>query len=697
MSYFSEDRMAEMRQFFFETAQELLQALNEEALQLERTPTDAEIVSSIRRTVHTLKGDSAACGFRELSEIAHTLEDALAPEIASTAPAEVAQLVLSAADVFDAMLAGYRGNLQLPATEPLRLMINRLRLTPVQADAALNSPVLPASWNERQQLAIDQALEGGEKLFKITADIDPHCAMKTAARQLVRSALEQSGKILASHPPEGVSDATRLEFIASSKQVGEQIANKCRIPSVTSRVTVVPYVNTEEPAEGVTEDETGANVGSYGRAGRQLSALIGKPENTLRVDAERIDEILNLIGELIIGKSMLQQAVNEFTARFAKDPLRNHFADAMAFQNRILHDLQRSAMQVRMVPVEQLFRRFPRLVRDLSRQCGKQVVLEMRGQDTEVDKSILDALAEPLAHLVRNAVDHGIESAEQRQKANKPFSGTVRLDAYHQGNQVVIEVKDDGRGIDPQLITRLGIERGIVAAEEAARLNEAEIIDLIFRPGFTTSGHLTEISGRGIGMDVVRSVLQRLKGAVTVQSQVGTGTTVQLRVPLTLAIIKALLFRVDQRLYAIPLSSVVEITRVRESEINTVGSHEVTQLRDAVLTVVRLGSRNEPDETTPKRMFMVVIRLGERKFGLIVDNLMGEEELVIKPLDNQVVATELVSGASMLGDGTVVLILNLSAVVERYAKARTAQPGGRLAGVLARQPRPAELEIGAPR
>jgi two-component system chemotaxis sensor kinase CheA len=364
---------------------------------------------------------------------------------------------------------------------------------------------------------------------------------------------------------------------------------------------------------------------------------------------------------------MLQQVLAEFSRRFPKDSLRPRFADAMAFQTRVLNDLQRSAMQVRMVPVEHLFRRFPRLVRDVAKQCGKEVALLLSGQQTELDKSILDAIAEPLAHLVRNAIDHGLESPEERHKASKPTKGSVRLNAYHQGNHVVIEVGDDGRGLDPALILNKAVERGLLSSEEAARLSPAEVLELIFRPGFTTAEQVTEISGRGVGMDVVQSVVQRLKGSISIQSQPGQGATFVIKLPLTLAIMKSLLLRIQERLYAIPLNAVVEISRASEGAIHRVDNHEVLQLRNTVLTLVRLGS--PPAEFNPgKRIFLVVIALGERRYGLIVDTLVGEEELVIKPLDGQVIASELVSGASILGDGTVVLMLNLVAVVEHYSR-----------------------------
>ena len=378
---------------------------------------------------------------------------------------------------------------------------------------------------------------------------------------------------------------------------------------------------------------------------------------------------MNLVGELIIGKSMLQRAIAEFEHKYTKDPLRAKMSDALAFQSRILTELQKSVMEIRMVPVEQLFRRFPRLVRDLARLLQKDIQLEIQGEKTDLDKSILDALSEPLAHLVRNAADHGIEAASERQRSGKPARATLRLNAYHDGDQVVIEISDDGRGLDRDKIGQSAAKKGILTADEAARLTEPEALQLIFTAGFSTAGEITETSGRGVGLDVVKAVLENLKGSVEVISEKGRGTTFRLLVPLTLASIQALLFRAQARLYAIPLSSVVEITRINEDAIHRVDDREVFQLRKQVLPLIRLeqiGLRAVHERSN--RMFVVIVASGGRRFGLIVDSLMGEEELVVKPLEDELLASPLVSGASILGDGTVVLILNVAAVVTHFAK-----------------------------
>src|SRR5579862_1647526 len=711
-----DERGLELRKLFFETSQELLQALNEEALKLEKNPGDEEIVRGIRRTVHKLKGDSAACGLRELSELAHQFEDALSLETAATQTA-VAEIAFAAADVFVDMIAAYRSGGKMPSTKALSKKIQDLTAAPATGKslrakktagkaaggraasgktAASRASAKAALWTEYEKLAMTKAQSTGLAVYHVVVKIDPHCAMPIAGRQLIHNALAGVGQIVAVRPDAKSPAASKqVEFVLASSQTVEQITAKGRIPTIAEEVTVeLMLAASAAPAQEITPSAEAAT----GEILPEVEATVVPPppmaapvidpsavhaqENILRVEAGRIDNVLNLVGELIIGKSMLQQALNEFSKRYPKELLRGKFADAMAFQARVLNDLQRSVMKIRMVPVEQLFRRFPRMVRDVSRQCGREVELVLSGQETDLDKGILDAIAEPLTHLVRNAVSHGIEPAEERRKLGKSPHGSIRLNAYHHGNQVVVEITDDGRGIDAQKIRAKAIELGLTTPEEAARLTEAETLDFIFRPGFSTAEQVTEVSGRGVGMDVVQSVLHRLKASVSVETHPGKGTTFHLKLPLTLAIIKALLFWVEQRLYAIPLNAVVEISRTFESEVHQVDNYEVLQLRNQVLPLLRLGRALPKEDEHKAKLFVLVIMVGERKYGLIVDALEGEEELVIKALDDQTFSTDLVSGASILGDGRVVLILNLPAVVEHVARWRPQETGQSNSGLL---------------
>ena len=715
-----EDRMAELRQLFFESAGELVQKLNDEAMRLEKSPGDAETARSLRRTVHTLKGDSAACGFRELSELAHEFEDVLTLENTASAVL-VPEIALRAADVFAGLLEAYRKGTKLPATKSIRADIARLAhpspsgtAKPTRKKKASKPAPRKTRWSEYEQLAISRAAAEGKRLQHVIVKIDPQCAMPIAGRQMIQFALAGLGELLAIYPAEGSHEsAIEVEAALASEKSAEQIAAKCSIPTVVLDVKVkslraeslsdlqrtaiaadtlaqaeatalagIPSPRTGNIAADVAADVIGAEATLEGESAVPV-AQPGGPDNLLRVDAERIDSVLNLVGELILAKSMLQQALLEFGQRFPKDVLRGTFADAMAFQGRVLNDLQHSVMKIRMVPVEQLFRRFPRIVRDVGINCGKDVTLAVRGGQTDLDKSILDAIAEPLTHLVRNAIGHGLETAEDRVKAGKPPQGTLRLGAYHQGNQVVIEVSDDGRGIQAEKVRQRALSQGLLKPEQAERLSEAETLELILQPGFSTADEITELSGRGIGLDIVQSVLARLKGTVEVETAPGRGSTFRLRLPLTLAIIRALMFRVERRLYALPLNAVAEIARTVEGEIHQVEHYEVLQLRNDVLPLLRLGSKPPSGpETARRKVFVLVIHSGERKFGVIVDGLEGEDELVIKALDDQSITTDLVSGASILGDGRVVLILNMIALMERFTRGRADVSGPRMAGLL---------------
>jgi two-component system chemotaxis sensor kinase CheA len=711
-----EERNSELMELFFETSQELLQALNEETLQLEKHPGDEEIVRSIRRTVHTLKGDSAACGLRELSELAHHFENALNLE-GTAGHTALAEIAFAAADVFTAMLAAYHSGGPMPATASLRRKIDELTVAPVakKSRPKKSTPraarsVREKDWSPAEKLVLTQAQSAGLALFEIVVKIDPHCTMPIAARQLIQNAISGLGQVIAVRPDLKSPTASRLlEIMFGSAQSKEEIAAKCRIPTIADEVTVTlvqaastPNPTSKLPAETATAAMPAipplppeAPAQAEGPATSPEIAPQSLMENILRVDAARIDNVLNLVGELIIGKSMLQQTFGEFSQRYPKEMLRGKFADAMAFQSRVLNDLQRAVMKIRMVPVEQLFRRFPRVARDVARQCGRDVDLELSGQETDLDKGILDAIAEPLTHLLRNAISHGIESSDERVKLGKPPRGSIRLNAFHQGNQVVVEVADDGRGMDASRIRAKAIALGMVTAQEAASLTEAQTIEFIFRPGFSTAEVVTEVSGRGVGMDVVQTVLHRLKATIQIETRLGRGTTFRLKLPLTLAIIKALMFWVEGRLYAIPLNAVNQIARTTEAEVHQVDNYEVLQLRNQVLPLLRLGRPAAAEERRSDRLFVLVITVREKKYGLIVDALEGEEELVIKALDSQAFSTDLVNGASILGDGKVVLILNLPAVVEHHARSRPQEPGLASFGVLLNQADRARFALSA--
>ncbi len=691
MSFLPDDRGVELRALFFESAGELLQTINDAGLQMEKRPADEELIRSVRRAVHTLKGDSAACGFSKLSEIAHELEDVLSPQIALAQGAKLAEVVFSAVDTFESMLSAYQKQLEPPPPVTLRSLIQDMlsgsQETQHSPKSALKSVPARFDWSEYEQLMISEAQLRGDKVYNVALRVDPNSAMRAAAFQLIRNVLHACGTVIALRPEDNLAAAAVeiVEASISSKHPLEHIAHRCRIPAVVSDVRIEEADQTESTEHDMLGDlieaqaakiSTRAVESAEPAAANQAatsSAVTAVTESSLRVDAARIDAVMNLVGELIIGKSMLHRTLSEFDVHHARDPVRGKLAEALAFQSRVLDELHKCVLKIRMVPVEQLFRRFPRVVRDIAKLCGKDVALEVSGEHTDLDKGILDALSEPLTHLVRNAVDHGIEPADERVSAGKPARGTISLKAHHQGTQVVIEITDDGRGIDLDLIRKHAVRNGLLKEDAAVRLTDSDVMNLIFEPGFSTAAEITEVSGRGVGMDVVRTVLDRLKGTVSLNSTKNKGTSIQLRVPLTLASIQTLLFRVGGRLFAVPLSAVVEITRIQDQEIHQVDQREVLRLREQILTLVRLNQLNrihpvEAPSPKKKKNFVVVIGLAEKRFGLVVDSLVGEEELVIKALPGEIVSSDLVSGASILGDGTVVLILNVPAILSRLAR-----------------------------
>lgn len=666
----------EMRQIFFESATELLQKLNEEALRLETNPAGQvrDTLQEIRRVVHTLKGDSAVLGFAQMSELAHELEDVLpqhaqSPRVpgtlapathSATGNAALASVVLSAADMFDAMLAAYQGGVEPPSGDPLRSMIWKFGQRPAPPSTGAGAMQPKFVWNNNERAALANAISRGLAVFNIAIRLAAECPMRTAGAELLHQALQSCGEVVAS-APERVqwAESECVEAALATKLDEESISTKLFVPGITANLVVQRWARDEA---GVVSREAESLA-----LKPQTSRLT--PDSLLRVEASKVDALLNLVGELVIGKSMFQQAMTEFARRFPKDPLRAQFADAIAFQSQTLRALQRATMGIRMVPVDQLFRGFPRLVHDVARQCGKQLALETNGRETELDKALVDALAEPLGHIVRNAIAHGIETPDERRAAGKPACGLVRLNAFHHGNQMVIEVIDDGRGIDRESIVSRAVERGLITKEQAAGLDTSEIVDFIFEPGFSTASEITAISGRGVGMDVVKAAVQKLKGTVTVESAAGKGSTVRIKLPLTLAIMRSMLFRVGENLYAVPLDMVVEILRTDEREFTRAGNREVMQVRDELVTVVHLRRMQRVQDSTTDKTFTLVLNVGQRKFAMIVDAVVGEQELVIKPLDEKSIASSLVSGASLLGDGTVALVLNVEEVVRRYASA----------------------------
>jgi two-component system, chemotaxis family, sensor kinase CheA len=423
--------------------------------------------------------------------------------------------------------------------------------------------------------------------------------------------------------------------------------------------------------------ETIGEEGVHEEIAREVRAPI---HQTVRVDVERLDALLDLVGELVINRTRISAISSRLSHLVADKALANELADSAAMLARTTNEIQESIMRVRMVPIGQVFERFPRLVRDVAKARGKEVELRISGSQTDLDKTIVDEVGEPLMHLLRNSIDHGIEPPALREQRGKPRAGTIALDAYHEGNQIIIEVADDGGGIDLDKVRARGIRQGLISAEE--RLSDRELIELIFTPGFSTADEVSDLSGRGVGMDVVKKNITALKGVFDVDSTAGQGTKFTIKLPLTLAIIQALLVRVARELYAIPLDSVLESQRVEMSEVRTIGGNEVITLRGQVVPLLRisdvfaLGGKRDPE-----KLMVVIVGLQGRQVGLVVDSFEGEQEIVIKPLSDVVGRVSGISGATILGNGSISLIVDVHSLVsDAYADRRTARvefPGSR--------------------
>lgn len=391
-----------------------------------------------------------------------------------------------------------------------------------------------------------------------------------------------------------------------------------------------------------------------------------KADHTIRIDTERLDDVMNLVGELVLERNRLLRVIKELQERFEDQEDISALNTTGARINLLTTDLQMSVMKTRMQPVKKVFNKFPRMVRDLKRSTGKEMELILEGEDTELDKSIIEEIGDPLVHLVRNSCDHGIEPPDEREKSGKPRVGTIKLSAYHEGDQIVIEIADDGKGIDPEKVKAKAVQNGIMTEEDAGKLSKKEALNLIFAPGFSTAEKVSDLSGRGVGMDVVKTNISNLNGIVDVETELGKGSKFSLKLPLTVAIIQSLIVGSGDEVFAIPLASVLETLRISKPDIRTINEKEVISLRDGVLSLVRLTDEFDIISTKEnERMYVVVIGLAEKKVGVVVENLYGQEEVVIKPLGHYLADIEAVSGATVTGDGKVVLILDIATMIQK--------------------------------
>lgn len=654
--HLSNDEFEDLRKIFFSQAYEILEDLQDSVLKLESAPDDENILKAIQRHFHTLKGDSSSIGLSAISALCHRIEDVLTSLRDRTVhiDATIIALLLRSIDTVERNLRAAEAGKEADDTAGLLGMIGSC-ISPGQD--VIQNPDSRAALTEYQELQIADAVQNGLNVYEMEAAFHPLCREKSVAALMLAGRLKEMGEILRILPEIDSRDMENTEGVSvllSSASTAEDIKKATFIAGVTAGITVRVY----SPVSGIQ------GSGKPGTGPSEDSSRNARSE-MLRVEASKVDNLMNLVGELIISRSMIEQIARDMEGNSQMADTVARLLSANAFMERTVSDLQKGVMKMRMVPINHVFRRFPKIVRELSQEKGKPVRLEIFGRETELDKGIVDALWEPLSHIIRNSIDHGIEESGQRSAGGKPEEGLIVLRAYHEATQIVIEVSDDGKGIDRAKLRKMAVEKGVLAEEEAQRLSDADADRLIFLSGLSTSETVSETSGRGVGMDVVKSAVEAMKGSVEIESAPGNGTKFRLRLPLTLAIIKALLIEAGSRLYAIPIAMVNEVMRVMEDTLGSVDGKDTLLLRDRTLSLIRLhelfGTRGRGD----RKSFALIVSAGGRKLGLLVDRIVGQQELVIKAIDEAYNRSRLIAGASILGDGRVVLILDASVIFQK--------------------------------
>lgn len=683
------DATPEDLRVFLEEAYEQLQLLDTDLVALEKTGPQPELVQEVFRVAHTLKGSSASIGHTRMAELTHAMESALdgVRQGVVAVTTEFTDLLLESLDALR-ILTDEVATLTVSDVDISALGSRLLNLAGEGPASRGSKDVFEGRLSARQSECLYDHQAMGSNVYQVTVELDAAAALPGVRCLQVLLELSALAEVIHSTPEqaelESGKESYRLEALCATKVDADALHSALSSIVDVVRVRVAPY----EPEDGGAEDERildrgpqaiGLNVdrriANLGRGARgkspeelqRLTALSAQQSKTVRIDVERLDNLMNLVGELVLDNTRLAQIANQLRLSHADEGLVERLGELSSHLTRLTDELQQEVMKSRMRPVESVFAKFPRMVRNLARKADKQVELIVQGQETEVDRSVIEEIGDPLIHLLRNAVDHGIETAEERRARGKPPQGTIRLSAFHQENHIVLTVEDDGRGIDPNRIRMSAVEKGLLTAEAAERLNDQEALELIFAPGFSTVDRVSEMSGRGVGMDIVRTNIEHLNGSVSVETVVGQGSKFTIKLPLTLAIVRSLLVSVSDAVYAIPLVFVTETTRLDSDQIRTIRTREAMQFRGQVLPLLRLRdlfSISANGRGDVERAYVVVIKHAGRQVGLVVDGLIGEQEVVIKSLGRLIGDVKGISGAAILGDGRVGLIIDASALVQ---------------------------------
>ncbi|MCQ2839708.1 chemotaxis histidine kinase/response regulator CheAY2 [Helicobacter pylori] len=656
------DDLQEIMEDFLIEAFEMNEQLDQDLVELEHNPEDLDLLNRIFRVAHTIKGSSSFLNLNILTHLTHNMEDVLnrarKGEIKITP--DIMDVVLRSIDLMKTLLVTIRdtgSDTNNGKENEIEEAVKQLQAITSQNLESAKERTKEAPQKEVKEEAKEEAKEENKenKAKAPTAENpasdnpladEPDLDYANMSAEEVEAEIE---RLL--NKRQEADKERRAQKKQEAKPKQEEQAKPKQEVTPTKETPKAPKTETKAKAKADTEENKAPSIGV---------------EQTVRVDVRRLDHLMNLIGELVLGKNRLIRIYSDVEERYDGEKFLEELNQVVSSISAVTTDLQLAVMKTRMQPVGKVFNKFPRMVRDLSRELGKSIELIIEGEETELDKSIVEEIGDPLIHIIRNSCDHGIEPLEERRRLNKPETGKVQLSAYNEGNHIVIKISDDGKGLDPVMLKEKAIEKGVISERDAEGMSDREAFNLIFKPGFSTAKVVSNVSGRGVGMDVVKTNIEKLNGIIEIDSEVGVGTTQKLKIPLTLAIIQALLVGVQEEYYAIPLSSVLETVRISQDEIYTVDGKSVLRLRDEVLSLVRLSDIFKVDAILESNsdVYVVIIGLADQKIGVIVDYLIGQEEVVIKSLGYYLKNTRGIAGATVRGDGKITLIVDVGAMMD---------------------------------
>ncbi|MFP6297047.1 chemotaxis histidine kinase/response regulator CheAY2 [Helicobacter pylori] len=650
------DDLQEIMEDFLIEAFEMNEQLDQDLVELEHNPEDLDLLNRIFRVAHTIKGSSSFLNLNILTHLTHNMEDVLnrarKGEIKITP--DIMDVVLRSIDLMKTLLVTIRDT----GSDTNNGKENEIEEAVKQLQAITSQNLEGAKEGTKEAPQKENIEENKENKAKaptaenLTSDNpladEPDLDYANMSAEEVEAEIE---RLLNKRQEADKERRAQKKQEAKPKQEVSPKTETHKTETPKTETPKAPKTETKAKAKADTEENKAPSIGV---------------EQTVRVDVRRLDHLMNLIGELVLGKNRLIRIYSDVEERYDGEKFLEELNQVVSSISAVTTDLQLAVMKTRMQPVGKVFNKFPRMVRDLSRELGKSIELIIEGEETELDKSIVEEIGDPLIHIIRNSCDHGIEPLEERRRLNKPETGKVQLSAYNEGNHIVIKISDDGKGLDPVMLKEKAIEKGVISERDAEGMSDREAFNLIFKPGFSTAKVVSNVSGRGVGMDVVKTNIEKLNGIIEIDSEVGVGTTQKLKIPLTLAIIQALLVGVQEEYYAIPLSSVLETVRISQDEIYTVDGKSVLRLRDEVLSLVRLSDIFKVDAILESNsdVYVVIIGLADQKIGVIVDYLIGQEEVVIKSLGYYLKNTRGIAGATVRGDGKITLIVDVGAMMD---------------------------------